>query len=439
MIDDIALVERAYDLEAGHAQWLDGLHAGLLPHFDRGAGLSIGTWSMKRPGEFDTLQPSRGNVDPRLIENLHVLAEQLPSELLRSRYGPGARDFIGSGVDFARHTPVDVLEAARRAGLRGFRDVLGVLVMGNPGWNGLVMTAFSRDYVRLSPGRLARARKLLAHAAAGLRLRVALVGAPAEAVLTPDGRLVHAEGEAKGTQAAEALRRAVTDIERARGRLRRTSPDEALTLWKGLVSGRWSIVQWVDVDQRRYLVARANPPSVRDPRALSPRELDVAEYVVQGRSSSEIAYALGLAIGTVSRTTRDVLRKLGSPRRTDLAAVFGSVAPFRATLSQAREVVVVRPGSETGLWSRFSLAERSVVEQLLAGSRVAEIARARGVSAKTVTNQLTRLYTRLGVRGRTELAALVGRAGVATAPVDALKPESFERPAGGFKTPLGAW
>jgi DNA-binding CsgD family transcriptional regulator len=179
-------------------------------------------------------------------------------------------------------------------------------------------------------------------------------------------------------------------------------------MWQGLVSGQWTIVDWVDTDSRRFLVAHQNHYSSRQLRALSPREVDIAEHLSQGRSTSEMAYALGLRPGTVSRAARTVLRKLGVKGRADLAALFGGVAPLKASLPTGDGLFALTPGPHPELWSRLSGAERDVIERALRGQRLAQVATARKVSVKTVKNQLGAVYARFGVRGRAELATLLG-------------------------------
>ena len=74
------------------------------------------------------------------------------------------------------------------------------------------------------------------------------------------------------------------------------------------------------------------------------------------------------------------------------------------TKAAGREVVVLAlPVADAAL----SEAERGVVAAALRGLSNAEIATERGVSARTVANQLASAYGKLGVRGRSELAALL--------------------------------
>lgn len=406
-IDDIGAVERAYRLDASDAAWLEGVRDALAPLADCGLGVSMGCWALEDGALRDVAEAS-GGVDGAIFDALKALVHQLPPEFVASRYGPDAREFVGPASEFS---PGQAAQLVLRPRGRGAVYMFGALCFGNPGRNGLVLNSFSEEPPRVTAGRVRRLKRLLTHVSAAYRLRLALQRqlTPADAVLTPGGKVVHAEASVREGSLREVLGRAVRDIERARGKLRKTSPSEALSLWKGLVAGRWSIVDWVDADGRRYLVARSNPVSARDPRALSARELDVAEYVVQGRSIGEIAYALGLAEGTVSQVVAAVLRKLGAARRSDLAGLFGAVAPFRASLPGAKGATVLAAGSDAALWRRLSRAEVAVVSRVLAGQPAARVAAARKVSVKTVNNQLGAVYALFGVRGKTELAALLGR------------------------------
>ncbi|MCU0696577.1 MAG: LuxR C-terminal-related transcriptional regulator [Myxococcaceae bacterium] len=406
---DITLVERAYDLSAEDDTWLDGVHEAARPLFDRGFGMTIGTWRMQG-STFTELGHQRGSALPGVHEALSVMVQRLPPDVLARHYGPAASDFIGSVDDIWPEARQVLIDEFTRCGVRGAQDSFGMLVMGTPGQSGMVLNAVSPTTVTLTTRERSRLKRLAAHLSAGLRLRLSIGDGLRHpvAVVSPEGVVAHAEGEARSTSAREALVLAAKAIETSRGRLRRTSPEEALLLWKGLVSGRWTLVDWVDTDQRRYLVAYENPLSMRDVRALTARERDVAECLVQGRSSSEMAYVLGLSLGTISRLSRDVLRKLGVKRRTDLARLFGGIPPLRATLPTEPPVTMLTAGANPELWSRLRESEREVVSALLKGSSPSAIAQARQVSVKTVSNQLGRVYQHFGVRGRTELAALLG-------------------------------
>ena len=119
---------------------------------------------------------------------------------------------------------------------------------------------------------------------------------------------------------AVLLLRAAVQVDRARGALRRQDPDEALAIWRALVSGRWSMIDWFDSDDRRYVLALPNPPHVDDPRGLTKRESQVVAYALLGEGHKMIAYRLGLSRPTVSKALRAAMRKLGVKTQAQLVA-----------------------------------------------------------------------------------------------------------------------
>ncbi len=68
-------------------------------------------------------------------------------------------------------------------------------------------------------------------------------------------------------------------------------------------------------------------------------------------------------------------------------------------------ILLSYPVSRPPAWDRLSDAERAVAETLLGGWSNARIARERGVSVRTVANQVASVFRKLGVRSRAELAA----------------------------------
>jgi DNA-binding CsgD family transcriptional regulator len=174
-----------------------------------------------------------------------------------------------------------------------------------------------------------------AHLTAGVRLRHALgvgegeaggaaSGRP-EAVLDPAGHALDAMGPARDRAARASLGEAVRRMERARGRLRRADPDEALQLWQGLVDGAWSLVDHHDTDGKRYLLARRNQPGVPEPTALTQRERSVLAFAAMGHQNKFIAYLLGVSPSAVTAHLRLARRKLGLASRGELIRIFAPV------------------------------------------------------------------------------------------------------------------
>lgn len=148
-----------------------------------------------------------------------------------------------------------------------------------------------------------------------------------DAVLEPAGKVAHAEGDAKAASAREALARAAVAVDRARGKLRRQDNDEAIELWRGLVAGRWSLVERFESDGRRYLIARPNDPKVDLLPMLTERERQVLMFRAFGHSQKLIAYELGLSVSAVSRSLARAMKKLGLRSPADLMAMLAPPRP----------------------------------------------------------------------------------------------------------------
>jgi DNA-binding CsgD family transcriptional regulator len=220
----------------------------------------------------------------------------------------------------------------------GVRDVCGVLAL-DPDGQGVGIAAPTPDLRRPSKKEVAAWSRIAAHLTAGARLRRALTELDAkgrdkarsgldgaEAILSPSGVVQHAEVPAKSAAARDSLRVAAKGIDRARGKAR-SRESEALDLWQGLVSGRWSLVDQFDSDGKRFVVAHKNDPAVNDPRALSIGERQVLAYTAMGRPLKLIAYALGLSEGTVSLRRSKAMRKLGLRTLADVARLFAGPPP----------------------------------------------------------------------------------------------------------------
>jgi DNA-binding CsgD family transcriptional regulator len=214
------------------------------------------------------------------------------------------------------------------------KDGLGITAM-DPDGHGLHIMAPLPRVTKLTQAARKRWQMLAAHLSAGHRLRRALRagregrdGAAkstlphgADAVLDPKSfRVAEAVGDATAPAHAEVLKKKAVAIDRARGRLRKDDPAEALATWEALVQGRWSIVEWFDSDQRRYVLAIPNPPHVSDPRGLSERERQVVAYAQLGESHGLIAYRLGLSRSTVTKALRSAMRKLRVSTQAQLVA-----------------------------------------------------------------------------------------------------------------------
>jgi DNA-binding CsgD family transcriptional regulator len=135
-----------------------------------------------------------------------------------------------------------------------------------------------------------------------------------------------ARDEVDGVRAA--LRRAVVEADvgeeqralATRGLLRDT--------WRGLVDGRWALVDHFESEGRIYVVATVAPVTPRParPASLTKRETEVLRAAARGLSNKEIASELGVAFATIRVLVHRAARKLGTVDRAVAIARFCALA-----------------------------------------------------------------------------------------------------------------
>jgi DNA-binding CsgD family transcriptional regulator len=301
----------------------------IAPRLDRGFGVIAG------------LMDPRTGLDPHSVVSVGMterVAEvtlgmsKIEPKFLRHAYRPAAPFFTATqNIGLTEAEAAVFPPYANTAHPLGLKDALGAIAL-DPGGPTMCFCAPTADLRRPTAAEIATWGRILAHLGAGARLRRLLSGGQpeespgAEAILSPSGALKHAMPAAQSSAAQETLRAAAKAVDRARSKARHDE-DEALDLWKGLVAGRWSLVDQFDSDGRRFLVAHRNDPLVSDPRALTRRERQVLVYAAMGYPLKLIAYTLGLSAGTVSVLRTRGMRKLGVRSVTELAALFARAAP----------------------------------------------------------------------------------------------------------------
>jgi len=178
---------------------------------------------------------------------------------------------------------------------------------------------------KVSAEQLRLFTRFSAHLAAAMRLRRGArgVGRGADAVLSPEGSLLHAEPAAKPLHARADLRRAALAFDQARTRKMRGDAETATRRWRPLVASRWSLLDEFDSDGKRFVVAVENTPPTRAPRReLSAREHHVMTQAHLGHTDKVIAYELGLSHSTVRVLMHRAMRKLGVTTRREALALF---------------------------------------------------------------------------------------------------------------------
>ncbi len=311
------LIASCYRLDVDESDWLADLVKTAGPLLDRGLGVCAYTFDARDPARFRML-------DACLPVWLEPAA--LGAYLASAPAGFVERAWLGTLGGYA--STVEGFEelAPGLAAFGGARDVLAANGR-DPSGLGVWLGALSPRRGREAPLVTDRLEKIAAHLATAFRVRrmldrnVGLVE-QAEAVLAPDGRVAHAEGEARGTAERAALRRATIELDRAKSRAGRKEADRTLSRWKAMVDARWTLLDTFDVDGRRFVVARRNEAvSRRDADTLlTPRERQVVSYAALDHSNKVIAYELGLAAATVRVLLHRASKRIGVSSRADLVA-----------------------------------------------------------------------------------------------------------------------
>jgi len=412
----VSLLEATYDLSGDVDAWLGGILEAASPLLDAGQGVAAQLFRLG-PREVvieRAVLLGPGEVAPLALATVEAAAPEAHDLVYRS----GIPAATMSEVVWSR-LPQEAETFAAATGGR-FRDAIGIIAHTGTG-AGLGLNSPLETERRMTAAERCRWTRVAAHVGAGLRMRRRLAAREPEAVLDPEGRLQHASAEGGARDAREHLREAVRRVERARGALRRRDPDEAMALWEGLVGGRWSLVDRFESDGRRFVVAHRNDPEVGDPRGLSRRERQVAEFVGLGRTPKEIAYALGLSASAVANAERRARAKLGLGSRAELSSFFAPGGLRRRLLELELEgepvLVATAPLVSEERLGRLSAAEREVALLAVQGATNAAIAARRGRSERTVANQLRSAFAALGVHSRAELAAALSPAGDRPVPV----------------------
>lgn len=413
--DWIGLVETAYLLDGTAEDWIARVLHRVEPLLDAGFGQTATLIRVSPPRiAVENLVIRGPNEYEKFVRGIMA---HLRWPELRATLSLGSVTSTTSEVVYPLHP--SVAELVERSTDGRFRDIL-MVVCSSCSDRALFLASPLVERRSVDPRKRQRLNRIAAHVGSALRLRSAIAEfdlddtGKVEAIFKPDGTVLDARGAAAASSARELLRSAVRRSERARGPLRYEEPDDALALWEALVAGRWSLVDRFDTDGARMVVAVQNAPEVRDPRGLTPVELNAAVALGQGRSAKEIGYTQGISVSAVNNTLTGVKEKLGLSSRADLAAFFAP-GGVRARLSKLRvgkaSLLVGRYGCRDGeAFQALTPAERTIAILLLQGATNCVIAERRGSSYCTVANQIKSVYAKLGVTNRAQLAALVSSA-----------------------------
>ena len=410
--DWVGLIEVGYGLEGDDDTWMNRVleHAASLAN--RGFWPTIGTYHYTPRNLYLERTATLGPAHAREILAASIQV-QTPAVRHFFRGGPAVSSL--SEALYGREPGLSAVVQQLTSGV--VHDKLAVKGLTGQGRAIILCWLFSE---RIAPTAQERHRWqcVASHLGAGLRLReltraLDLESPPVEAILDGDGTLREAREGAERPAARAALRAAVCRLDQLRTRQGRSDPDRALAAWEGLVQGRWSLVDHFDSDGRRFVLALKNDPRYPDPRGLTMRERQVAEFLGQGHSGKEISYMLGVTRAAVTNCTARAVRKLGLSSLAELAAFFAP-SGLRATLAESAVrdntlLIGAYPLIHADHVAKLTGAERAVLAALLAGSTNRDIGQRRDCSEHTVANQVQAIFRKVGVRSRSELALRLQR------------------------------
>jgi DNA-binding CsgD family transcriptional regulator len=331
--DVVSLVEAAYLREDNLESWLENLVRVADASIGGGKGVfgivvesrsdEPGT-AESHTGDFTArtnfLATSYSGMPDRILEAAAPLLEFTPNEKVRQQY-------IGAGpVGSLRSVFAKVGGFDKRLRATGFADATYLRASDVSGVE-VVLALPSERPVRLSAAR----RLLFSHVASHLNTAYRLRGRPAdllraggdvEAILSVDGAIEHASGQAVARDSREVLRAAALACVRAKSRA--VDPEAALAEWRALFRGRWSVVDHSDTDGKTFIVARRNEPKAPQTRGLNARENLVAALAARGYSNKEIQYELGWPMSTIASCLTSATLKLGVSSRTALVRMLSA-------------------------------------------------------------------------------------------------------------------
>ena len=324
MGDVLGIVEAAYRLDGTDSEWLSGVAEACRPALDRGFGLCAFEFQHQMGSPPQILRHCMLGIPEGLARiYAEVFHGMDPDAKLRAfTQGPctTGSEIMGQHREFANNEHMK-----RHVHQFGMYDSIWITA-AEPSGSGCGIHAGRAELGW--PSRAARERwaRVASHLAAGARIRRRLKEAEeppnVEAVWTPEGKLLHAEGPAQSADAVEQLRHAVLNLERARGPERKQHEVQCLNGWRGLIDARWSLVDQFESDGRRFVVARENAPRPPGPGALTQRERQVLGYAALGHDNKIIAYDLGIAHATVKVLMARAATKLGARTRADAISVY---------------------------------------------------------------------------------------------------------------------
>ncbi|MCA9634320.1 MAG: hypothetical protein KC766_42030 [Myxococcales bacterium] len=388
------VLRAAYRLDGDDGDWLRELANAAVPGLPPGVAVIAYTCRLADDVAVEIDNLLLGFGDPQFLDIVPRVLRAMDPVDIRAWFGRG---YASTSEVFQRALPEESLHA-------GVPDFLGANTVDANG-SGLVIGVALSERTRTAPRERVLWSRAMAHVSSAYRLRRGLRRCPtgAEAIFGLQGAVEHAEKHLKDSKASSRLRAAVLARSAA---LEAPRADQALETWQALVDGRWSLVDVFESDGKRYVAAYRNRVEPRFTLALTRRQREVVELVGRGLNNGQIAYRLGVTESSVASHLQVARHKLGVRSTTELVSVFRTLThPERRHGELLGGLQVVRACSASRRGS-LTNAEMAVCELVGRGMTNEQIGCERGVSPRTVANQIASILDKLGLRSRREIASL---------------------------------
>jgi DNA-binding NarL/FixJ family response regulator len=201
------------------------------------------------------------------------------------------------------------------------------------------------------------------------------------------------------------------------------TPVALAAIWDHLVSGRWAVVDSFSVGDRSYLAFDLRDVPGGRPR-LTERQLEILERTLSAPCQKVVAIELGRTASTVAWSLAQSLKAMGFSCQASRVPSFlvaaihahhGATdlveAQFRGWGDGSTAFGIASiPRPDLCLAPMLTSTEYAVARLLADGHSRSEIAALRNASTRTVANQVSAVFRKLGVSGRLELLAYAARA-----------------------------
>ena len=315
-------LDHIYRLDGLTGEWFSRILRAVKPEFDRGLGIVGWRLSSAQPGalwdygEVDSCEGIREGLQAG--RQRHGSEQQFRDILIRSEV-TGLKELLG------RMGTVDALWPSFESEFDYFtsgrvRDLLGAVHMDYEG-TGFVVQAASRERVKVSRTHYKRWSAIMRHVAHAHRVRRKLIGSDwwkgAEAIFSAQ-KVDHVRSSMHGKAHLKKLTSILMRYQESPG----LHASDELEAWPGFIDGRWTLVSYVDTDNRRFMLLVENDdPQLRLSR-LTDSERAVISAAVGGLSNQVIGSLLNLSPTRTSDIMRSALRKLGFSNRAECMQAF---------------------------------------------------------------------------------------------------------------------